>query len=280
VTRIFAVIWVTALVLATACTLALLSGDYETEVQYPQDFASALNLDIVFIGSSLTGNALPATELAHGVLGDGRSSAILSVDGISEWLTTRLLADAIDSGAETIFLEINAYAHNYANRAEPAFVSAITWAMREAGLRLTLKVKTLLNLSQNRSRVVRLGAGKGDRTIDPEKLRPLDYYDFQKIEPAFGDELKVQLARARKVNVEVIFFSPPRPQSIVSMIGNEEFADLHSHLNHIATIYDVPLWYSPIPWPDDHFMDILAHTNVRGRLRFQKELAEWYGTRQ
>ena len=275
--RIFFLIWIAALTLAGAFILLLLSVGRAEEVQYPPDFTSAMSVDIVFIGSSLAGTALPATELMQGTLGDGRSSAILSVEGIPECLTTRLLTDAIDSGAKTIFLEINAYAHDYVFGAEPAFVNAITRAMREAGEILTLKIRVIFNF---RTRVVRFGAMNMDGTFDPKQLRPIDYYRFKTIEPTYGDELQAQLARAKKANVEVFFFSPPRPQSAINVIGNDEFADLQSHMNNIAAFYDLPLWYSPIPWPDDHFMDIMAHANARGRFRFRKELSQWYEAMQ
>jgi hypothetical protein len=270
----------TALSFAAAFILVLLSSYSETEAQYPRSFASAMNSNIVFIGSSLTGHSLPAVKPAHGILGDDRSSTILSVAGISERFSNRLLADAIDSGAETIFLEINAYAHHYMDLAEPAFLVPMVVALGETGAKLTFVVKAFFKVGQNRNHIIQIGARKTDQTLDTEQLRPGDYYRFQKIEPSYGDELQALLARAKDTNVEVFFFSPPRPQSAVSMMGNDEFADLHFHLEHIAALYDVPLWYSPVPWPDDHVMDILAHTNVRGRIRFQKELAQWYGARR
>ena len=290
--RDFVIIWALAFALATIFILALLSTGKETQVVYPKNFTSAMNADVVFIGSSLTGHALPASLPEQGVLGDSRSTAILYVNGLTENLSTQLLADAIDSDVETVFLEINQYAGGFwrsVNKSDfqkslnnkPNFLNPWVRVIQEFGKRLTRRFNVLLNIiSPNRIRTVRLGPSSNDGTIDAKQLEQLDNIRFTKREPHFGDELQIQLMRAREVNVEVIFFSPPRPQSVVNEMGNDVYKDLQVHMERIAAAYDVPLWYSPIPWPDDHFWDIMAHANARGRIRFQQELAQWYKARR
>ena len=273
-------IWMAAISLAAAFVLALLSSYREAETQTPQDIASALNVDIVFIGSSLTRHALPANGLTQGILEDGRTSTILSVPAISERHSTKLLAVAIDSGAETVFLEINAYAHVFITLAEPELTGPMVKTLSDIAARMTFIVKSSLNMGRDARHIVLFGARKTDRTLDVEQLQAKHYYRFLKTEPSYSAELQGQLLRARDTNVEVFFFSPPRPASAVSKMGKDEFADLHSHLHHISTLFDVPLWISPVAWPDDHFMDIFAHTNARGRIRFQKELTQWYKEKQ
>ena len=80
--------------------------------------------------------------------------------------------------------------------------------------------------------------------------------------------------------MEVLFYSPPRPLTSIRAIGSDGLEDLQQHVVKVADSFNVPLWISPLAWPDDHFMDILAHTNERGRIRFQKELADWHRKRQ
>jgi hypothetical protein len=278
--QFYTLAWVAALSLAVGCILALLIIDRNTEVIYPGNFASAMNANIVFIGSSLTAQALPVEDPEHGILGDGRSSAILSVAGLSERLSNQLLAHAIESGVETVLLEINPYAQDHRDLGEPAFLASGVRTIRETGARMRSAVRPIFNLGPHPNHVIRLGGRKFDRILEAKQLQANDYYGFLKIQPIYSDELQNLMARAREAKVEVIFFSPPRPQSTINVMGSAEFADLNSHLNRIAASFGVPLWYSPIPWPDDHFMDVLAHPNVRGRIRFQEELALWYGARQ
>ena len=256
------------------------------DIHNQEGFPPLANAEIVFIGSSLTENALPSPEPESGVLEDGRSCAVLHVPGISEKISIRLLAYAIDSGVESIFLEITTYAQRYASINQPLFLSSMTFRLRQTGKRLFINTRSLLNLAPKRKLIRKLnqdvdcGVPKGKNTFDPKQIPSKKYYHFVKTEPSFGEQFRAQLARASKAGVEVIFFSPPRPQSAIDRMGADEFADLNAHLDHMSASYGVPLWYSSKPWPDDHFMDIQAHTNERGRIRFQKELADWYRARQ
>jgi hypothetical protein len=248
--------------------------------QHPTEFPSVENIEVTFIGSSLAGNALPTPVPENGVLGGARSCAILFVPAISEMLSTRLVAYAINSGVRTIFIEINAYATEYLTVDEPAILRSMTAGILQTGGRLTISVKALLKSDPKPDQTVDCGTPKPDRSLDAAQLSFQDFYRIHKTEPSHSDALRAVLARARDANVEVFFFYPPRPQSAVDMMGSGEFKDLNLHLERLADLYEVPLWYSPIPWPDDHFMDILAHTNERGRIRFQKELADWHRKRQ
>ncbi|MFC1605789.1 hypothetical protein ACFL33_02870 [Pseudomonadota bacterium] len=269
-----------ALLLAAASIWWLLSNYEEATRQHVSDLSSSANADIVFIGSSLTATALPSTESVGGVLGQGRSCAMLAVPAISERNSNRLLANAIDGGALIIFVEINAYAHDHADLIEPLALRAMVDGLSGAGYRLAMSAKEALKISPLPKFDTKCAAPSTTLNLDTERLAPSAFYGFQEIEPSYPDELERLLARAREAGAEVMFISPPRPQSLVNELGEEEFAALLAHIRHLAEEYGVPVWYSPQPWPDDHFMDILAHTNELGRARFQRELAEWYEARQ
>lgn len=278
-TRIFLSIWLAALALATTLIFVLSSSYPGPEVRYPPDFEHLLESDIVFIGSSLTEHAFPHQVPRNGRLGDRRRSTILSTGQIPEWLTTRLLGDAIDAGVETIFVEINAYGHRYAALTGPAFLEPPERWLRHLGVRLSTQVRILLGLGERRHWVVKEGSRRDRKTLNPKRLGSRHYYRFRLTGPQHPEELEARLNDAGNAGVEVIFFSPPRPESVVRAMGEEHYLEMQAHLRELATQWGVALWLPEEAWPDDHFMDVMAHANPRGRRRFQAELAEWYGDR-
>ena len=279
-TRIFSAIWLAAIALAAAFIVLVLGAYDEGAQHYPRDYPPLAGAKIVFIGSSLTRSALPASRSEQGVLGDGRSCAMFAIPNISEQLSTRLLGHALEVGAETVFLEINAYAQDYESTTEAALLRNLGHALRTTGVRLVNNLKSLLPWVPGKIYALECRARNTTRTLDAAKLSPGDFYRLRRIEPSHPEQLQGLLARARDSGVEVIFFSTPRPQSLVDSLEAGEFAAHLEHLKSIAAVQGVPLWFAPAPWPDDHFMDILAHANQRGRLRFQQELSRWYAARQ
>jgi hypothetical protein len=278
--KTFAAIWLGALILATAAIVLLVSGATDRPLSFPDDYSKAVGAEIVFIGSSLTGHALPAGAPPTGYLGDGRRTAIVWVDGIPERVTNRLLKDAIDAGAETVLLEVNAYAQRYADPTADLFIDALKHRLRWLGDTLTNTVKGLFGMDPRAPRRVRLGAQASSGLMEEGGIAPDLRYRIRRTSPDDPEGLRTLLDRARRAGVRVFLFSPPRPQSAVVMIGKEEYSALLAHLEAFADEFGLPLWTSPDPWPDDHFMDILAHTNERGRDRFQRELSRWYRARE
>jgi hypothetical protein len=265
------------------------SAEPDLYQQYPKERLPQINdAEIVFIGSSLTAQCAAGEDSVSGVFGDQRTSVTLAVPGISERMTTRLVAHAIDSGAETVMVEINAYAHdyieysrNYPGLGEPLFTARLARYFRDLGERLTLNLKSLL-FDPRRSplAVHRNPMDLGNSTFDFKAVDSADYYRLLPVEPVYPDELGRVLERARSLNTQVFFFSPPRPLSVVKLIGDAEYARIIEHISTLARKFGVPVWYSPSGWPDDNFLDIHAHVNGRGRARFLHELANWYGGRR
>ena len=289
VAREFLTIWVAALVIAAGFTIALLRQDPGIYEEYPgSGLPDVDGAEIVVIGSSLTAHLLPGPESAGGVLGDRRTSAMLAVPGISERLTTRLLAHAIGSGAETVLIEINAYVHDYSeySRAhrglgEPLFTMHLAGYFRDLGARLTLNFKRLFFAIAHAPVTFYENPVDGGKTaLDFAAVASEDYYRLFSLEPAYPDELGKLLEKARAADTEVLFFSPPRPRSAVRLIGSAEFARMVEHVSDVAREFGVPVWYATSAWPDDQFIDIKAHVNARGRDRFLRELSRWYGDRK
>lgn len=275
-TRVFFWVWTASLTLAFVAILALLAVYHTVGPRHSHLSELEMDVDIVFIGSSLAAHALPVGDLPRGVIEDGRTHEVFSAPGITEELSNKLLARAVDSGAQTIFVEINAYAHEMIPTSEPALVGPFEPAMKEIGSRMTIAARSLLGMKSPPVHIVSTGSRKTERTLDPRGLQPSQFYWFLEHEPADPEELRDLLARAREAGVEVLFFSPPRPLTSIRAIGSDGLEDLQQHVVKVADSFNVPLWLSPLPWPDDHFMDINAHTNSLGRTRFQKELTQWY----
>jgi hypothetical protein len=256
---------------------------------YPsEDLPNIGEAEIIFIGSSLTAHLVPGAAPASGVFGDHRLAAMLAVPGISEQMTTRLLAYAIESGAATVLVEINAYAHEYTRYSrshpglgEPAFTAQLARYFRELGASLTLNFKRLLvDTPHVPVTFYKDPVDGGNRTLNIKAVAAEHYYRLSCLQPAYPEELGRLLEEARSASIEVLFFAPPRPLSVVNLIGEAEFAKVIECISDVAQEFRVPVWYSPSGWPDDQFIDISAHANARGRARFLHELANWYGDRQ
>jgi len=289
VSRDFLVIWVAAVVIAAGFIAAIGWKDPSIYEEYPDDgWPDIGEAEIVFIGSSLTAHLVPVAEPASGVFGDHRLAAMLAVPGISERMTTRLLAYANDSGAKTVLVEINAYSQDYMEYSrshprlgEPFFSSRLARSFQELGARLTLNFKRLLfELPPAQLNFYKHPVDGGKSALHFQAVAPEDYYRLLPLEPAHPDELGRLLERARSTSTEVVFFLPPRPLSAVKLIGYAEFERIIEHASELAREFRVSLWYSPAGWPDNHFIDIKAHVNARGRERFLQELANWYGDRE
>lgn len=289
VVREYLSIWMAATLIAAAFIIALLRETPDIYEEYPAaGMPDVDGAEIIFIGSSLTVHLLPVAESADGIFSDRRSAAMLAAPAISERLTTRLLAHALESGAETVMVEINAYVQDYSEYSrsslplgEPLFTIRLANRFRLLGARLTINFKRLF--SDNPGAPVAFYKSPidgGDSALDFGAVGSEDYYRLIPLEPVDPGELRSLLERARAAGTEVLLFYPPRPRSFVTLIGEAEFVRMIEHVSAVAEEFRVPLWYSSSGWPDDHFIDIKAHVNARGRARFLRELARWYGDRQ
>jgi len=282
---VFGAIWLASLALAAAVILALLSVHEEDAWVTPPKLPDLAGAQVVFIGSSLARFALPRQVPEGGVLGDERTCAMLATPGISEHLSTLMLEHAIVSGAETVFVEINAYALESLRLGEPAVLYPLVIGLRLAGDRMSRTLRGLAgalvpgryDARQWPRGDLDCGApGKEGDYLDVDQLAREDFYQLVAIEPAEPEALQRALDLARERGAEVIFFAPPRPRSVVDAMGSAQFARVQERLSRTAARFGVPLWSSPEPWPDDQFMDIRAHAAALGRTRFRDELVHWY----
>lgn len=272
-TRPFAIVWFGAALLAAACIYVLLEIDSRQFERYVRNLEFADTADIIFIGSSLTQELLPAEDPPNGILEDGRSTVIRTVNDIPERFSNALLAEAIGAGAETIFLEVSTYTHDYIAFMQPRRLGSYFLRIHELGRRLK---RTILFRDIQPAYIERLSE---DALLDVARLDQDAAYQRIPISPADTDMLRSLAARAETAGVEVILFVTPQPRSVVEMTGAGEYEAVIAHVQGFADSYDLALWIPEGPWPDDLFRDVSGHLNVRGRQRFQRELARWYGAR-
>ena len=273
-TRSFFFVWVASVSLAALCVQLLLAIEHKKFEIYARDIGSTDTSEILFIGSSLTQNILPSAETPYSMLGDGRSAAIRIVGNISERMSNALLANAIEAGTETVFLEANAYFHDLVALTEPAMLGRLTSVSRKTS-------ESLKRAVSFRSKFGPVGEirNDGDEVLDCRQLQSGDYYRMIRLAPDNPDRLHALLAHARDLGVYVYFFATPRPACIVNRMGTDEYSDLLAHVDRMAAFYGVPIWRPAGAWPDEYFRDGHAHANIRGRQRFQQELSHWYRAR-
>jgi hypothetical protein len=203
-------------------------------------------------------------------------------------MTDRLIAHAMESGAQTLFVEVNAYvqdyieySRSYLDLGEPVFTARLARSLREFGARVTMNFKhQVFGIPFPQKTFYPSPVNGGSGSFDFNGLAVEEYYRILELNPAYPTEIRRLIQAAGASGVDLIFFSPPRPASAVHMLGEDRFARMLAHTEDVADDLGVPLWYSSSGWPDDHFIDIAAHVNARGRDRFLAELSGWYGSRQ
>jgi hypothetical protein len=72
----------------------------------------------------------------------------------------------------------------------------------------------------------------------------------------------------------VLLFWPPVPEG---GFGRDQvrYDEIRRHITGLANVYALSLWISPVPWPDELFLDNFGHLNDKGRERFAREIANW-----
>lgn len=264
--RAIAAAWVAALLLFAMAALALV----EAAVRLPPPFPPGT--EVIFIGSSLTRNAVPLGPVPGGVLGDGRPHARWSAASIGEDLTLDLLDRAIASDAPVIAIEFNALTTD--TRAEAAdkaqgLAGELNEALRDFNVTLH---DGWANLTGHPEETVH--AGEPDLApiawqVTP-KLRRVQLPDtFRAPEQRLRlDEL---LARARARGKQLVFYEPPRSETMMAAMGEAKAADFAAHLHRMAQELNTPLILFGPAWPDALFRDPV-HLNRDGRARFLAEL--------
>lgn len=281
--RSWLIVWLVALMAPAAIALLLIIGTpMEQTGKLPRG-------DVVAIGSSLMFYALP-NQPRDGFLGDMRSSQVLAISSIREDTALRLLRAAIANKAETVFLEVNPFVFDFRLPAEYyGHTPAATWTRMLD--RVSQKLRTGL--------ADRLGLRKGalfpnemslaeqlllkkptrfKRRFDGVIDRPEQYYPVNVRSPRQLSALRRTVAQAIRRGATVVLVVPPRSQTAMDLMGEDNAHALAQQIDSLAEELDLPV-FSPGPnWSDEFFRD-RAHLNTYGRDRFISALRDWWSQR-
>ncbi len=260
--------WVLAAALAVGGLLWLRSIPAIVEVpEVPE------GVEVVVIGSSLAGYAVPWLSPEGGILGDGRRHVKWVTGAITEARTLDLMEIALaDPDVGTVLVEMNAFVMKNTARKPPADRTVPQRvAILLSGLTAELQVglNTLGNKVENG-----LMVGEpplGSRSWSAERLKRQSTRRDRLGAPEDAVRLRAVLARARETGREVIFFEPPRPASTWEERSPEGADAAMAHFAALADELGVPFWpFGPV-WPDSLFRDA-GHLDGNGRARFLEEL--------
>ena len=273
--RGLALIWCVVLALGTASFMALaILGKDRSAI-----FGEIPAAPVIVIGSSLMRHAVPPLgEGADSLLGDGRAHARLAVSSITESQTVALLGLVLKTGAQTVLIEANPLAFDFASSAPVPDQGRIRpVVVMQSILDLSMQARAplfgLLYSLQLTEEAQQLDAAF---LVQPNVLAK--NYPLHLRNPADPKALEAVLKTATTKGVSLILIAPPRSQLAANAMGTQATETLRQHFQALARRLDLPLFQPSAVWPNDHFIDA-AHMNRRGRARFMQELAQWWAHR-
>lgn len=266
----FWLIWIAAFLCALVAGVLLYLTPSQSRIAADQ----ALDGDLIFIGSSLTRNAVPAeTKLALNGGGNLKISRY-TLSRIAENEALDLLEKAIAARPKRIFLEINPFAIDLT---PPFDWTGLTAKMILAQYRVVRRkvARSALDLIA----VPKPSLQNEDWPEDPRfDLKPEDLervYPFHLKSSAEIARLKTIVINAKKTGVDIVFTSFPRAQTAHDYLGDTVVQDTSAHLGQLAGVVELPIYIPATHWPDSFFHD-QAHLNPAGRERFLSEFSIWF----
>lgn len=221
--------------------------------------------DTVFIGSSLTGAAIPKTQGAasHDVMGPHvRHWMPLISSRELERQITRALRDR----PKRLFVELRPMIR-------PDDPARITLRVNSASERMRHAVTTLLAGGRLEDWTTRDSIWTdGDVSTIPKDARQSD-----EIRLATPDtrRLAALIARAEAQDADLYFISLPRAASAATRGQDTSWTDVRRAIEGMARDLNRPLFAPDLTWPDRYFADRM-HLNARGQARYMAELQTWF----
>lgn len=238
----------------------------------PPNFEKQVAHNDLLIGSSLTRASLPGGDLYANVLNPDRVTHIAGLPSISESHSIAILEAAVAAGADTVLLEVNAFAHEYNGLQHHPWAATLAGLISENGKRLTLVARTAAGLPTKEYNRVRVGRISANRLgfelgglVKPE-LFPRTVWETTWLEEVLAD--------AHRRGTRVLLFWPPLPEGGFGR-DRVRYAEMSDYISTLAKHYELPLWTASAPWPDQLFMDNIGHLNANGRERFAAEISAW-----
>lgn len=240
---------------------------------------------IIAIGSSAFRHAFPpSAEGAQSILGDGRAHLRLAKGDIDEREELDLLEQVLKGSTQTVLLDINPFAFDFAR-----FVEENARFAPRVGTQLTAElIEWSRDLDQGlaRRRHAQTEPLINSLTEEAEIDKPFEFerekmrlvYPLHLRGPYHLARLAELIARARSRGIEIVLVALPRAHLAAQFFGPDGDAELQSHLVEIARQLGLPLFATETFWPDPLFVDN-GHLNRAGRARFLVELREWWQRR-
>lgn len=241
-------------------------------IALPPNFYKLVAHKDVVIGSSLSWTALPHDENYANILNPGRATLVASLPSISESHSIDLLQATVAANANTVLLEVNAFAHEYNGLRNFPLAATLAGVIADTGKRLTLVARATIGLPAREYALIRLGRAATNQR---------DFVLAGPVEPELYTRtvwdtagLKEALATAHREKTRLLFFWPPRP-SWGGDRNRSNYREIRDHIRLLAKESGVPVWTAQEPWPDHLFMDNFGHLNATGRKLFASKISAW-----
>lgn len=281
----FGLIWVVALAINAGFAFLLFN---QVPARPDRDaVVSFAGVDTVFLGSSLTLNAIPTQENAPDWFMEETSSYLrIGLSNAKAEELEELLDEALDNGVSTIFLEARPVLYQTKAEYEDERCLPIRCQSREVVEEAFAPVGSLRERFRDMYRSQFGLSPVADRYSaaqrEPRNLdvvyaprRPLGAsYPLHLLADRDNTRLVELSMRARSQGSRIVLFMPPRSPTANAYIPASQHIQVEARLQSLAQTLDVPV-VDPIEgWRDDHFVDH-AHLNRFGRDRFLRAFSDW-----
>lgn len=241
---------------------------------------------VIVIGSSLMLHAFPEQSPAKWPVDDRLTYARLAISGLDERQTLDLLGLVLKRPTKVVLVEINPIAFDFAfqRQVQDAWAASILMPLNE--------VRQFTGKARRGFRIILSALGgavpiiqKMTSSAPPDRPFHVGPDGLARFYPLFlrapreAEHLRGLIAEAREKGIEIVLGVPPRSATAANYIGRQAALQAQKHFATLAEELGVRLFQPEFAWPDRFFND-QAHLNRAGALRFQEELAAWWGHRQ
>ncbi len=270
-------VWVVSLVLAVAGFQAMLRLDGPRLALLVDAISKAYEKqgrpDVVFIGSSLVGAAIPPGDVQSvaltGMVGSGR----LRLDGATQSELLTALSATLTLQPKVVILDASPLIFGFSRtpiRQVALLLRATDYARRNFDGLLGIGGAKFGNLATESEWLARRLPDIA--THQPEYrliLVPLDDLAW----------MRQLVARAKDQGIRIILFDPPRSESAAAHLRAGPQGQAEHAARELGTLLEVEIFQTANAWPNAFFADS-AHLNQAGRQRILTELSIWWDGRK
>lgn len=270
-------VWVASLALAVAGFQVLLRLDGPRLALLAEAIPAAYEKqgrpDVVFIGSSLVGAAIPPGDVQSLTLTGMESSGRLRLDGATQSDLLTALSATLALQPKVVFFDASPLIFGFSRtpiRQVTSLLRATDYARRNFDGLLGVGGAKFGNLGSESDWLARRLPDIA--THQPEYrliLVPLDDLAW----------LQQLVARAKSQGIRIVLFDPPRSESAAAHLQAGVQRQAVRAARDLATLLEVEIFQTANAWPNALFADS-AHLNLAGRQRILTELSIWWDGRK